>query len=117
MALASFLGVSEPPPTALASKVDELSEFEGTYAREPASMAVRIVGERLVAVVTSHCGFPDKAKPPADPYPPFHLAPCEDGRLLIADGSAKGRTMDVLRADGGAIRWIRHGGRLYERTS
>jgi len=24
--------------------------------------------------------------------------------------------MDVVRGNGGAIRWIRHGGRLYEKT-
>ncbi len=116
MALASLLGVTEEEAAPIQSDIDELAQFEGMYVREPASMAVRIVGDRLVAVVTSHWGFPDKDKPPADPYQPFHLARCGADRLIITDGSAKGRTMDVLRADDGAIRWIRHGGRLYEKT-
>ncbi len=116
MALARVLGVAAEEPTAIDSDVDELAAFEGVYSREPASMVVRLVGSRLVAVVTSHWGFPDKDKPPADPYPPFHLARCAADRLIITDGTAKGRAMDVVRGNGGAIRWIRHGGRLYEKT-
>jgi hypothetical protein len=117
LALEVFLGLSQPAANALESTTDELAALAGAYRREPASMDISMVGGRLVAVVTSHWGFPDKDKPPGEAYPPFSLARCDADRLLITDGSAKGRTMDVLRDGAGAIRWIRHGGRLYQREA
>jgi CubicO group peptidase (beta-lactamase class C family) len=116
-ALETFLGVSSPKPEAIESTPDELAAFVDAYRREPASMELAMVGERLVAVVTSHWGFPDKDKPPTEAYQPFSLTPCGPDTLLITDGSAKGRTMDVIRDDNGSIRWIRHGGRLYRRDA
>lgn len=117
LAFKTFLGLTEPVSQPLESTADELAAFAGSYHREPASMEVEMVGDRLVAVVTSHWGFPDKDKPPTEAYQPFSLARCGPDRLLITDGSAKGRTMDVVRGRDGGIRWIRHGGRLYAATS
>ncbi|MBT3268481.1 beta-lactamase family protein [Candidatus Poribacteria bacterium] len=114
-ALETFLGISSPKPQAIEPTPDELAAFVGTYRREPATMELGMVGARLVAVVTSHWGFPDKDKPPTEPYQPFSVTPCGPATLLITDGSAKGRTMDVIRSGDGSIRWIRHGGRLYRK--
>ncbi len=60
-------------------------------------------------------GFPSQDAPPPPPPPPAAFALCEEDRLLVVDGPAKGAEVDVIRKADGTIGWLRLG-RIYRRA-
>jgi len=88
----------------------------GRYRRPMETVDLGCVGERLVAAIQTHQGFPAPDCPPPPDPPPMTLRLAAPDRLVVADGDAKGSTWDIVRRDDGSIGWLRHASRLVPRV-
>jgi CubicO group peptidase (beta-lactamase class C family) len=112
--LKEYLGLESEEPAAIESTAEELAAYVGRYVRPFAEIELGILGGKLVGQLTFKGSFPTKDSPPPPSPPPASIARCEEDRLLILDGPAKGSTVDVIRKPDGTIGWLRMG-RLHRR--
>jgi len=105
---------SETAPTEMPA--DLRQALVGRYHRPMETIALGSVGQRLVATIETHQGFPTPDCPPPPDPPPMTLKLAAPDRLVVEDGGAKGSTWDIIRRDDGGIGWLRHGSRLVPRV-
>lgn len=114
-ALKEVLDVEIERPKPIESTADELAAFSGLYRRPFADLELGMLGARLIGQITTKQSFPTQDAPLPPPTPPFTVARCEEGRLLVMDGPYADTTANVIRNDNGTIGWIRFGGRIHAR--
>jgi hypothetical protein len=116
--LKEYLGLeggAQPEP--VESTVDDLAPYVGRYSRPFAEIELGILGGKLIGQMTYKGSFPTQDAPPPPPPPPVSVGRCEEDRLLVLDGPAKGSTADVIRKPDGTVGWLRIGGRIHRRVS
>jgi CubicO group peptidase (beta-lactamase class C family) len=116
-ALREILGIDVPEPGPIQASEEELAQVVGRYQGFYDDLELGMLGGKLVGQVTYKRGFPseDVAPPPAPP--PMSAALCEEDRLLVLDGPAKGAQAEVIRTPDGAIGWLRVSRRLHVRDA
>jgi CubicO group peptidase (beta-lactamase class C family) len=114
-AIKEYLGLEEEKPEPIESTEEDLAQYVGLYTRPFVDLELGMIGGRLIAVMTYKRGFPTEDVPPPPPPPPASLERCEEDRLLVLDGPAKGGTADVIRKPDGTIGWLRLG-RIHKRV-
>ena len=114
-ALKMYQEIERPKPQPVEASEDQLAAFVGSYLRPMIELELGMLGGRLTGQMTIKQGFPTSDSPPPPAPPPMTLGLCEDDRLIVLDGSAKGDTADVIRQADGSIGWLRFGGRIHRR--
>ena len=114
-ALKAYLDVEIERPAPIESATDDLAQYVGVYRRPFADLELGMLGRRLIGQMTVKQSFPTSDAPLPPPTPPFSLARCEEDRLLVMDEPYANTTADVIRAEDGAIGWIRASGRIHAR--
>lgn len=116
-ALKEYPGLEVPEPKPIESSEGELAPYVGRYSRPYADIELGMLLGRLVGQQKSKGSFPTKDTPVPPPPPPMPLALCENDRLLVLDGPARGGKADIVREPDGSIGWLRYGGRLHVRQA
>ena len=111
-----LLGIEIEDPKPIDSTEDELARLVGRYERPFVDLELGLLHGRLVGQLAYKKSFPTEDAPPIPMPPPMALARCDDDRLIVLDGPTKDQTLDVI-ARGGAIEWLRFGGRVLRRRA
>lgn len=116
LALAGVLGAADPEPRFLELPEARLAEYAGRYDAYLDSVEVRAADGGLVAQVLPSGGFPtiDSPAPPAPP--PTRLRLFAEDRALALDPPYRDARVEFVRGAGGAIAWMRMGGRIHRRA-
>jgi CubicO group peptidase (beta-lactamase class C family) len=103
-----YLGLREPPLAHIVVPAGQLGEYAGAYGLRAYGAGLRVdrVADGLTLQVLGDDG---QAAGPASA-----LAFYAPDRVVETDGPLAGSRTDFLRADGGAVRWLRNRGRLWE---
>ncbi|MBN2499665.1 MAG: beta-lactamase family protein [Anaerolineales bacterium] len=113
--LNAYLGIEIPTPKPQKAQAEDLKQFAGFYTRPFADFEVGLLNGCLVGQLVYRAGFPAQDSPAPPPPPPASLDLCAEDRLLVLDGPMKDAVIDVLRADDGAVKYLRIGLRVYKR--
>jgi CubicO group peptidase (beta-lactamase class C family) len=92
----------EPLPTQ-----PDPAPYKGTYSRPMNSVIVRTDGARLVVQNVSRNG---------NPQPEMPIAFYGPDRAVVTEGSNKGESIEFVRDEAGAVRWVRVVGRIAVRV-
>ena len=114
-ALDHFLGLRAPRPEPIALPDDALTRFAGRYRTEDGETAALTVadgGLRRVIIVTAPNGNGEQT------YPSNLLRPLSEREfIVVTQDENEGSQVDFIEANGGAIRFLRMDGRLYDRVT
>jgi CubicO group peptidase (beta-lactamase class C family) len=110
---AAGLAAGEPQPVGDVETGDYVGVFETTVSRVTLAP---LDGGRMRVQSESLGGFPAKDSPPGPQPPPAEAFFYTPERWYVAEGPLKGMRGHFIRGDGGAVRWLRVGGRLYRRV-
>lgn len=115
-ALRRFLGLEERPPEPVAADPARLVECAGRYTARLDDCVLALRGDELWLEVVPHGGFPTPDTPAQPAPPPMRAALTGDDRLVVLDPPGEGARGEFLRGPGGAIAWLRIGGRIHRRA-
>ncbi len=111
------LGISVPKPAHIAVSADALAEYVGTYTGALSHINVTLEGDVLRVQPVAQGGFPSKddkiVAPPPLPVPVVFIG---TDTIKAESEPIKGSVGEFLRSEGGAIAWLRMGGRILQRT-
>ncbi len=112
-----LLGLKDAEPEHLTLSALELEPFLGAYrdTNFGTTIEFKLEGDSLILHVT----LGDRSGVSSIVTPPPPDAKCSfiaGDRVLVLEGDSKGAKLEVLRDQGGAIRYLRSGGRLYFRV-
>jgi CubicO group peptidase (beta-lactamase class C family) len=107
------LAAEEPQP------IDEVMdpEYEGVFETAVGRVTLTLLGGGRMRVENeSFGGFPTKDSPPGPQHPPAEAFFYTPERWYIGEGPMKGARGHFIRGEDGAVRWLRVGGRLFQRV-
>lgn len=107
------LGARVEPPVTHEIPAERQREYAGRYPGVLKDVALAIDGGELMLQLSPHTR-PGRAR--AAPPPPVRLAQTADDRIITLEEPALVRRGELLRDEGGAIRWLRWDGRLHARV-
>ena len=115
LALREYLGVADPPPTALTLAASELATYAGHYSALLSDIDLTAGDGRLTLQEIPNGGFPFRDSPPDPRPPPVRLAFTAWDRVIGIDEPSKGLRAEFLRDETGQIAWFRWGSRIHRR--
>jgi len=113
--MAEFLGYREPEPQQIPMSTEQLDEYTGRYIGQLGDIALSLSASDLMMQQESKGGFPTTTTPPMPNPPPTRVAFIGNDLIVALDAPLKDTRAEFLRDDGGAIVWMRSGGRLHPR--
>jgi hypothetical protein len=110
-ALDHLFGLRAPKPELISLREDALTRFAGRYRYEDEEVAIRIVEGGLRSVVRVF----DPGSNGEQTYPPNLLKPISEREfVVVTEDENEGAQADFIEGAGGAIRFLRMDGRLYD---
>ena len=110
--LERLAGLRREEPARVSLPADRLARFSGRYERPGFAVTLAADGDELVVQNDGENVFTKER----EPVPPRRAAPVGEARFLVLDGESAGSTFDFVRNEDGAVRFLRFGGRLLERS-
>lgn len=114
-ALKHYLGVEQPEQPPIESTLEELAQYAGLYTYLTDDLDLRTHDGDLWVHHIPKLSLPGQEMQPADP--PMRAARCASDAMVVLDEPMKDGRIEFLRGAGGAIQWLRVGGRIYARQS
>jgi CubicO group peptidase (beta-lactamase class C family) len=113
LALREYLGIDEQAPAPLQLHHEQLAAYAGRYSAAMDEITFSPGdGGALTMQLIPKGGFPKRDSPAPPAPPPMRLALCDGDRAVVLDGPMRDTVGEFLRAPGGAIAWLRFGGRI-----
>lgn len=117
-AFKAYLGAEAAKPTSITLAENELAGYVGRYTAPLNDLELSITDQGALKLQNiPKGGFPKPDSPPGPTAPPTHLDFTTPDLAYVADGPAKGSTIEFLRDDDGSIAWLRMGGRVHKRIA
>ena len=110
----AHLGIDAPAPVYIALDRERYAELAGRYAAELSDAYLELSGAGLVFRSKSHNKL-GTVPPPQDP-PPAPVGFTSADQFTVLEGPMKDTRGEFLR-EGGTVRWLRVGGRVYRPTA
>lgn len=104
--------LSDAPPTPIVLPSEELARVAGRYTHPDADVTLTVEDDRLRIVATG--GWPGVDG--RVQYPPDVAVPISDLAFLIVEGDGVGTVVDIIPHADGSPRFLRRGGRLYDKV-
>lgn len=114
--LSRYLGLEDPEPAPLDTTEADLAPYAGRYTAAMSDLELAIQGGGLMLQQLPKGGFPRKEQAPPEPPPPVRAALWGKDLLIGLDEPMKGTRGEFIRDAGGAIAWLRLGGRAHRRV-
>jgi len=114
-ALASRLGVTLPEPVHESRDAATLAAVAGTYESPGNRIELTVKEGALVLLAQSKVALAKEFERKPPPMPPARLAFCGADRIIVLEGPTRNTQGEFLRDKGGAIAWLRIGGRIHRR--
>ncbi len=108
------LGIEAPPPVYVELERSRYKLLAGRYAAELSDAELEISDTGLIYRSFSHNKL--KNDPPPEDPPPSRVAFTSNDQFTLLDGPLKDTRGEFL-SDGGKVRWMRVGGRVYRPTA
>lgn len=113
-ALKTFVGVTEPDPVHVRLGKSRRDELVARYTAALSDVELRAGGDGVLLYRSISHNVLGVRPTPSDP-PPSPVAFTGEDRFVCLEGPLKDLKGEVIRDDGGAVRWIRAGGRVFRR--
>lgn len=111
--LSEFCDIEIPEAQPLEASAEELAQYAGRYQGTMRAIELRLDEGRLLADIQFRGGLPSDRE--LEPMPPVEMALCGPDQLLVLTGYFEGTRADILRDEGGEVRYLRFGSRLNPR--
>ena len=104
-----------PEPARETRDAATLAAVAGTYESPGNRIDITVEDGELVLRAVSKVALAKEFERKPPPMPPARLAFCGEDRIIVLEGPTRNTQGELLRDSGGAIAWLRIGGRIHRR--
>ena len=115
--LAARLGLTIPAPATESRSAAQLAEYIGVYDSPGNRIELELAGDGVLMRSATKVALAKEYERKPPPAPPVRAAFCGRDRVLVLEGPTRNTQGEFLRADAGAVEWLRIGGRIHRKVS